>query len=331
MDKISKPSHPQDLELENLNQRSNNMNQLEQLASLTTIVADTGDIASIAKIQPQDATTNPSLILKASKDPAYRAFLTEAVENSVSLEDAADRVLVNFGAEILSFDVEKTIAKARRLIELYEEKGIDRERVLIKIAATWEGVQAARVLEKENIHCNLTLIFSVAQAEIAANAGVTLISPFVGRIYDWFKKKAGADWNEEANAGENDPGVQSVRKIFERLKGLGAKTQIMGASFRNKGQIVALAGCDLLTISPKLIEELSNAEEKFEQKLDVAKVTPIRAEPLTEAQWRFAMCEDEMASYKLDEGIRAFVKDTLTLKETLRQMRTETGKIWPQD
>ncbi len=318
-----------------MNQRNNNMNQLEQLASLTTIVADTGDIASIAKIQPQDATTNPSLILKASKDPAYRELLTEAVKNSVSLEDAADRVLVNFGAEILkhvkgrvstevdarlSFDVEKTIAKARRLIELYQEKGIDKERVLIKIAATWEGV-----------HCNLTLIFSVAQAEIAANAGVTLISPFVGRIYDWFKKKAGADWNEEANAGENDPGVQSVRKIFERLKGLGAKTQIMGASFRNKGQIVALAGCDLLTISPKLIEELSNAEEKFEKKLDVAKVSPIRAEPLTEAQWRFAMCEDEMASYKLDEGIRAFVKDTLTLKETLRQMRTETGKIWPQD
>ncbi len=256
------------------------MTQLDQLASLTTIVADTGDIASIAKIQPQDATTNPSLILKASKDPAYRAFLTEAVENSVSLEDAADRVLVNFGAEILkyvkgrvstevdarlSFDVEKTIVKARRLIELYQEKGIDKERVLIKIAATWEGVQAARVLEKEGIHCNLTLIFSVAQAEIAANAGVTLISPFVGRIYDWFKKKAGADWNEEANAGENDPGVQSVRKIFERLKGLGAKTQIMGASFRNKGQIVALAGCDLLTISPKLIEELSNSEEKFEK------------------------------------------------------------------
>lgn len=238
------------------------MTQLDQLASLTTIVADTGDIASIAQIQPQDATTNPSLILKASKEPAYQAFLTEAVENSVSLEDAADRVLVNFGAEILkhvkgrvstevdarlSFDVEKTNAKARRLIELYEEKGIDKERVLIKIAATWEGVQAARVLEKEGIHCNLTLIFSVAQAEIAANAGVTLISPFVGRIYDWFKKKAGADWNEEANAGENDPGVQSVRKIFERLKGLGAKTQIMGASFRNKGQIVALAGCDLLT------------------------------------------------------------------------------------
>ena len=319
------------------------MTLLDQLASLTTIVADTGDIASIAKIQPQDATTNPSLILKASKDPAYRAFLTEAVENSVSLEDAADRVLVNFGAEILkyvkgrvstevdarlSFDVEKTIVKARRLIE---EKGLDKERVLIKIAATWEGVQAARVLEKEGIHCNLTLIFSVAQAEIAANAGVTLISPFVGRIYDWFKKKAGADWDEEANAGENDPGVQSVRKIFERLKGLGAKTQIMGASFRNKGQIVALAGCDLLTISPKLIEELSNSEEKFEKKLDVAKVSPIRAEPLTEAQWRFAMCEEEMASYKLDEGIRAFVKDTLTLKETLRQMRTETGKIWPQD
>ena len=192
------------------------MTQLDQLASLTTIVADTGDIASIAKIQPQDATTNPSLILKASKDPAYRAFLTEAVENSVSLEDAADRVLVNFGAEILkyvkgrvstevdarlSFDVEKTIVKARRLIELYQEKGIDKERVLIKIAATWEGVQAARVLEKEGIHCNLTLIFSVAQAEIAANAGVTLISPFVGRIYDWFKKKAGAVGHEEPNAG----------------------------------------------------------------------------------------------------------------------------------
>lgn len=322
------------------------MNQLEQLSSMTTIVADTGDIASIAKIKPQDATTNPSLILKASKDQAYGHLLSQAVENSVSLEDAADRVLVNFGTEILkhvkgrvstevdarlSFDTEKTIAKARRLIELYKENGISKEQVLIKIAATWEGVRAAEVLEKEGIHCNLTLIFSVAQAEIAANAGVTLISPFVGRIYDWYKNKAGKDWVEADNAGDNDPGVKSVRRIFERLKGLGSKTQIMGASFRNKGQITALAGCDLLTISPKLIGELNGADEKLEQKLWVEKVTPIQAEPLTESQWRFAMCEDEMASYKLDEGIRAFVKDTLALKEILRQMRTAIGKVWPQD
>lgn len=322
------------------------MSQLQQLSSLTTIVADTGDIASIARIQPQDATTNPSLILKAAKDPAYEALLFSAVENSVSLEDAADRVLVNFGTEILkhvkgrvstevdarlSFDTEKTIAKAKRLIDLYQMKSISKERVLIKIAATWEGVQAARVLEKEGIHCNLTLIFSVAQAEIAANANVTLISPFVGRIYDWYKKKAGADWNEQANSGANDPGVKSVRNIFARLKGLGSKTQVMGASFRNKGQILALAGCDLLTISPALISELSECSDIVEPQLRVEDITPITAVDLSEADWRFAMCEDEMASYKLDEGIRAFVKDTLALKEKLRLMRETTGKVWPQD
>lgn len=322
------------------------MSQLEQLSSLTTIVADTGDIASIARIHPQDATTNPSLILKAAKDPAYEALLFSAVENSVSLEDAADRVLVNFGAEILkhvkgrvstevdarlSFDTAKTIAKAKRLIDLYQKSGVSKERVLIKIAATWEGVQAARVLEKEGIHCNLTLIFSVAQAEIASNANVTLISPFVGRIYDWYKKKAGANWNEQANSGTNDPGVKSVRNIFARLKGLGSKTQVMGASFRNKGQILALAGCDLLTISPALISELSECCDSVEPQLRVEDIKPITAEDLSEADWRFAMCEDEMASYKLDEGIRAFVKDTLALKEKLRLMRETTEKVWPQE
>ncbi len=319
------------------------MKQVDKLSSFTTIVADTGDIASIAKIQPQDATTNPSLILKAANVADYQPLLNEAALSAESLEDAADRVLVNFGSEILkhvkgrvstevdaslSFDTEKTVAKARRIIALYQEKGIGRGRVLIKIAATWEGVQAAKVLEEEGIHCNLTLIFSAAQAEIAANAKATLISPFVGRIYDWYKKKAGESWVESENRGVNDPGVKSVTNIFHLLKGMGSETQIMGASFRNKDQIIALAGCDLLTISPALIQELSESEEAFEPQLDKAKVQPLYRKQMTESQWRLAMCEDEMASFKLDEGIRAFMKDTMKLKEILRSLEAARGKAW---
>lgn len=308
------------------------MNQLQALAQWTTIVADTGDIDSIAKIKPRDATTNPSLILKSATDPRYRELLLKAKRDGKDLVSAADRVLVNFGIEILnhvqgrvstevdarlSFDTEKTIEKARALISLYESAGIDRSRVLIKIAATWEGCRAAEVLEKEGIHCNLTLIFSLAQAEIASQAGATLISPFVGRIYDWYKKQAGQSWNEEENSGDNDPGVKSVKLIFERLKGVGSKTEIMGASFRNKGQILALAGCDLLTISPKLIAELQSSTEAVEQKLFVESVPKLPPEMLTQPNFLFTMCANTMATEKLNEGINSFVTDTMKLKELL--------------
>ena len=300
------------------------MNQLQALSQYTTIVADTGDIDSIAKIQPQDATTNPSLILKAAKNPAYKKLLLRAVQEGKDIEDAADRVLVNFGTEILkyvrgrvstevdarlSFDTDKTVEKARKLISLYKEAGVDPDRVLIKIAATWEGVQAAKILQAEDIHCNLTLIFSVVQAEIASQAGATLISPFVGRIYDWHKKNAGADWDEEANKGEQDPGVKSVKLIFERLKGVGSKTEIMGASFRNKEQILALAGCDLLTISP--------ASAPVEQRIFKEAVPSLKCEEISHANFLFTMCADKMATEKLNEGICAFVADTLKLKELL--------------
>ncbi len=308
------------------------MNQLKALSQYTTIVADTGDIDSIAKIKPQDATTNPSLILKAANNPTYKELLLRAIKEGSNLEDAADRVLVNFGTEILkfvpgrvstevdarlSFDTDKTVEKARTLISLYEAAGISRERVLIKIAATWEGVQAAKILEAEGIHCNLTLIFSVAQAEIASLAKATLISPFVGRIYDWYKKSAGASWDEEANRGENDPGVKSVKLIFERLKGVGSKTEIMGASFRNKDQILALAGCDLLTISPSLIAELEQSSEPVPQRIFKEAAPSLKCEQISHANFLFTMCADKMATEKLNEGINAFVKDTMKLKELL--------------
>lgn len=311
------------------------MNQLQALSQYTTIVADSGDIDSIAKIKPRDATTNPSLILKAANNPKYKALLVRAVKDSKDIEDAADRVLVNFGTEILkyipgrvstevdarlSFDVEKTVEKARKIISLYKEAGIGPERVLIKIAATWEGVQAAKILEAENIHCNLTLIFSVIQAEIASHAKATLISPFVGRIYDWYKKAAGTTWNEEANRGPNDPGVRSVKLIFERLKGVGSKTEIMGASFRNKDQILALTGCDLLTISPALIAELEACSEPVEQKIFKESVPSLKCEEITQANFLFTMCADRMATEKLNEGINAFVADTMKLKELLLTM-----------
>ncbi len=312
------------------------MNQLKALSQYTTIVADTGDIDSIASIKPQDATTNPSLILKAAGLPNYRPLVLKALADSQSIEEASDRVLVNFGCEILkhipgrvstevdarlSFDTEKTLEKARRIISYYEEAGVDRSRVLIKIAATWEGAQAAKVLEAEGIHCNMTLIFSVVQAEIASLAGATLISPFVGRIYDWYKKDLGSDWDEEKYAGDNDPGVKSVKLIYQRLKGVGSKTEIMGASFRNKGEILALAGCDLLTISPALIKELESSEDPVPQKVSIESVQPLKKESISEADYRFVMCSNKMASEKLYEGIRAFVTDTMKLKELLTAVK----------
>lgn len=306
--------------------------QLEQLGRLTTLVADTGDIAAIARLAPRDATTNPSLILKAASRPEY-AHLLAAGRGGADEPLAAriDRVLVAFGCEILghipgrvstevdarlSFDARATVEKARRLIALYEAKGVARERVLIKIASTWEGIRAAEVLEREGIHVNLTLLFAQAQAEAAAAAGATLISPFVGRIYDWYKKTAGAAWDEAAMAGANDPGVRSVRAIFERLKGGGYATEIMGASFRNTGQILALAGCDLLTIAPDLMDQLAAADGPVTRALDAGAVAGQPPINLPEASFRLRVNEDAMATEKLAEGIRLFVADTLKL-ETL--------------
>lgn len=303
---------------------------LEQLSRHTVLVADTGDIAAIARLAPRDATTNPSLILKAASRPEY-AHLLDAAKAATDEPVAAriDRVLVAFGCEILnhipgrvstevdarlSFDARATVEKARRLIALYQAKGVDRDRVLIKIASTWEGIRAAEVLEREGIHVNLTLLFARAQAEAAAAAGATLISPFVGRIYDWYKKTAGSAWDEAAMAGANDPGVRSVRAIYERLKGAGYRTEIMGASFRNRGQILALAGCDLLTISPDLLDELAQDSTSIERALAIESAPPCGPVNLDEAGFRLALNEDAMATEKLAEGIRLFIADTLKLE-----------------
>src|SRR5512139_1271142 len=248
------------------------MNQLDQLRQYTTVVADTGNFRQLAQFAPRDATTNPSLILKAVQQPDYAPLLAETVAplRRQPLEAIVDAVLVRFGTEILkvipgrvstevdarlSFDTAATIARAHRLVTLYERAGIGRDRVLIKVASTWEGIQAAKALEHEGVHCNLTLLFSFCQAVACADTGVTLISPFVGRIYDWFKKAAGSGWDEAANAGESDPGVRSVTQIFNYYKHFGIDTEVMGASFRNVGQIAALAGCDLRTISPELLAQ----------------------------------------------------------------------------
>ena len=303
---------------------------LDQLARHTVLVADTGDIAAIARLAPRDATTNPSLILKAASRPEYAHLLGAAhAAPSETVAARIDRVLVAFGCEILqhipgrvstevdarlSFDTRATIEKARRLIALYEAKGVERKRVLIKIASTWEGIRAAEVLEREGIHVNLTLLFARAQAEAAAAAGATLISPFVGRIYDWYKKSAGSAWNEAAMAGANDPGVRSVRAIYERLKGAGYRTEIMGASFRNQGQILALAGCDLLTISPDLLDQLGQDSTSIDRVLDADSVPPCGPVNLDEAGFRLALNEDAMATEKLAEGIRLFIIDTLKLE-----------------
>jgi transaldolase len=309
------------------------MNQLDALKQFTTVVADTGDFQQIAQYQPQDATTNPSLILKAVQMPAYRALLddTLAQHPKAALDDNMDRLLVRFGCELLkvlpgrvstevdarlSFDTDATLARARRITQLYQAQGIDTEkRVLIKIAATWEGIQAAAVLEREGIHTNLTLLFAFSQAVACAQAGVKLISPFVGRIYDWHKKAAGAAWNEAERAGANDPGVQSVRHIYNYYKQHGVATEVMGASFRNIGQITALAGCDLLTIAPELLAQLQAQTAPLSAALSIeqAKRVSIERVVLNEAQFRFALNEDAMASDKLAEGIRAFCADARKL------------------
>jgi transaldolase len=309
------------------------MNQLDALKKYTTVVADTGDFMQLAQFQPQDATTNPSLILKAVQKPEYAPLLSESVaaQKGQPLDVVMDHLLVRFGCEILktipgrvstevdarlSFDTAGTLARARRLMSLYEAQGMPRDRVLIKIAATWEGIQAAAELEREGIHTNLTLLFSFAQAVACGQAKVQLISPFVGRIYDWYKKTAGAAWDEASNAGANDPGVKSVRAIYNYYKKNDIATEVMGASFRNVGQIVALAGCDLLTISPDLLALLAANESPLSAALDAqaAKGMDLPLVQYNEAGFRFALNEDAMATEKLAEGIRAFCVDAIKLE-----------------
>ena len=313
------------------------MNQLDQLKQYTTVVADTGNFRQLAAFAPRDATTNPSLILKAVQQPEYAPLLAETVaaHKGQPLDEIVDHVLVRFGREILkvvpgcvstevdarlSFDTAATVARARHLIELYEKAGIGRERVLIKIAATWEGIRAAAQLEREGIHCNLTLLFAFCQAVACGDAGVTLISPFVGRIYDWHKKAGGAAWIEAANAGAMDPGVMSVRTIYNHYKHFGIATEVMGASFRNTGQILALAGCDLLTISPELLAQLAASNEPLTRALDAqqAKAMELDAVNYDEAGFRYALNEDAMATEKLAEGIRAFAADAVKLEQMMK-------------
>ena len=308
------------------------MNQLDRLKSLTTVVADTGNFLQMAQYAPRDATTNPSLILKAVQQPEYASLLTDAVEmhRREPLADIVDAVLVRFGREILkvvpgrvstevdarlSFDTAASIARARRIIGLYEAAGIPRGRILVKLASTWEGIAAARVLEAEGVHCNLTLLFAFCQAVACGDAGVTLISPFVGRIYDWYRKSAGAAWDEAANTGANDPGVKSVARIFDYFKHFDIETEVMGASFRNVGQIRALAGCDLLTISPELLAQLQAGDAALPRVLDPqkARAACIHAVTYNEATFRYALNDDPMASEKLGEGIRAFAADAAKL------------------
>ena len=312
------------------------MNQLDQLKAFTTVVADTGNFLQLAQFAPRDATTNPSLILKAVQSPDYAPLLKETVNahRGQPLDEIVDHVLVRFGPEILkvvpgrvstevdarlSFDKAASLARARRLIALYEAAGIGRERVLIKLASTWEGIQAAAELEREGIHCNLTLLFAFAQAVACGEAKVQLISPFVGRIYDWYKKSAGASWDEAAQAGVNDPGVKSVTQIYAYFKQHGIQTEVMGASFRNIGQIQALAGCDLLTISPDLLAQLQASETTLERVLDPAKAPAMPAVHLDEAAFRFALNEDAMATEKLAEGIRLFAVDAGKLDKLIQE------------
>ncbi len=312
------------------------MNQLDQLKQHTTVVADTGNFRQLAQFAPRDATTNPSLILKAVQHSEYAPLLKETVtaHKGLPLDEIVDHVLVRFGREILqvvpgrvstevdarlSFDTAATVARARRVVAMYEDAGIARERVLIKIASTWEGIQAARILEHEGTHCNLTLLFAFCQAVACGDAGVRLISPFVGRIYDWHKKAAGAAWDEAANADADDPGVKSVAQIYTYYKKFGIDTEVMGASFRNTGQILALAGCDLLTISPELLAQLQSAQGTVARRLDPAAAAkaPIHAVTYNEASFRWALNEDAMATEKLAEGIRAFAADAAKLDKMI--------------
>ena len=311
------------------------MNQLEQLKQYTTVVADTGDFQSIKAFTPQDATTNPSLILKAVQKVDYQSLLEKAVRDhqNKATEAIIDNLLVNFGQEILkivpgrvstetdarlSFDTVGTIAKSRELIRLYEAAGTSRERVLIKIASTWEGIKAAEVLEKEGIRCNLTLLFSLPQAIACAEAKVQLISPFVGRIYDWFKQKHNKEYT-----GADDPGVQSVKRIYAYYRKFDYKTEVMGASFRNTSQITELAGCDLLTISPDLLKKLSETEAPLQRKLslEMAKADPIQKITLDEKTFRLMLNDDAMGTEKLAEGIRVFCADIVQLEQMIDKMR----------
>jgi transaldolase len=313
------------------------MNQLDALKQFTTVVADTGDFRQLAQYQPQDATTNPSLILKAVQKPEYAPLLKETVERfrDRQLDEVMDRLLVRFGREILatipgrvstevdarlSFDEDATYTRAERIIELYQAESIPIDRVLIKVAATWEGIQAAARLQRRGINTNLTLLFSFCQAVACGQAKVQLISPFVGRIHDWHKKAAGAAWNEAAMAGANDPGVQSVRQIYQYYKHFGIATEVMGASFRNTGQILALAGCDLLTISPELLAQLAASEQPLQRALDpeAARGAAIERVEYDEPRFRYALNEDAMATEKLAEGIRAFAADAVKLEKLMQ-------------
>ncbi len=315
------------------------MNQLEQLRQYTTVVADSGDFRHLAQYAPRDATTNPSLILKAVQKPDYAPLLHETVaaHRGEPRDAIVDEVLVRFGLEILkivpgrvstevdarlSFDCAASVAKAHRLIAIYEASGIARERILIKLASTWEGIQAARVLQREGIACNMTLLFSFCQAVACGDAGATLISPFVGRIYDWYKKSAGSAWNEAASAGANDPGVRSVAQIYTYFKKFGVETEVMGASYRNVGQIRALAGCDLLTIAPELMAELQASDAPLARVLDAAAAqsADIHAVTYNEASFRYALNDDAMATEKLAEGIRTFAVDAGKLEKMIEAL-----------
>jgi transaldolase len=310
------------------------MNQLEQLKQYTTIVADTGDFQTMKAFAPHDATTNPSLILKAVQKEEYRHLLEKAVRDHAgkSSADIIDNLLVAFGLEILklipgrvstetdarlSFDTEATIAKGRELIALYEADGIARERVLIKIASTWEGIRAAQVLEKEGIRCNMTLLFSLPQAIACAEARVQLISPFVGRIYDWYKKSSGQDYT-----GADDPGVQSVKRIYTYYRKFDYRTEVMGASFRNTSQITELAGCDLLTISPELLQKLAQSEAPVSRKLspELAHAADLQKITLDEKTFRYQLNEDPMGTEKLAEGIRLFCADAVKLEKLVEAL-----------
>ncbi len=318
------------------------LSQLEQLKNLTTVVADTGDFERMQAFTPQDATTNPSLILKAAQQPNYQSLVNsvKAAHPGLSATELVDYILVAFGLKILkivpgrvstevdariSFDTKGTIAKAKHIISLYESHGIDRQRILIKLAGTWEGIEAAKQLEAEGIHCNMTLLFSLVQAAACGAAHAKLISPFVGRITDWYKIKLGSNWSDVNHGGENDPGVISVKRIFHYYKHFGIPTEIMGASFRNTSQILELAGCDLLTISPELLAELSANSKVVVKKLNAANaqkalsdenIAPLK---LDESSFRLQLNNDAMATEKLTEGIRNFCIDTEKLEALLNK------------
>ena len=316
------------------------MSALDQLKQHTVIVADTGDIDAIAAHRPQDATTNPSLLWKAVQMPQYSDLVDTAIQSAQQsvqdgdrlVDDIVDRLAVVFGCRILdiipgrvstevdarlSFQEEATVERARRIIELYEQSGIDRNRILIKIASTWEGIRAAERLEREGIHCNLTLLFGFGQAVACADAGVTLISPFVGRIYDWYRARQGGD----DIPAESDPGVASVTRIYNYFKKHGYDTQVMGASFRHTGQIIRLCGCDLLTISPALLQELAASDDRVPRRLsaEAAAAMEIPVVPMDEATFRWMLNEDAMATEKLAEGIRSFAADLERLREWVKE------------